>query len=97
MSSKKQQMLTTWVKLSVRGSPRWINTIHVRRFEAALDRCRVVFTSQDLVTVDQTLDEVMEAFGYKTPSKPPLEIAHQPAAQHLADTAQMDPAPPNED
>lgn len=67
-----------WIRLTRSGGPLWVNTVHVRRFESVDGTCRIVYTSQDAVRVDQSLDEVMEALGYKPSPKPPLEV-HLPA------------------
>lgn len=65
--------MALWIKLSVDGRTQWVNTAQVRRIESGAGCCRIVYTSRDIVRVDQSITEVMAALGYKEPPPPPIE------------------------
>jgi hypothetical protein len=54
----------------------------------------VVFTSQDIVRVDQLLEAVMEALGYKMPPPPKLETHETPALEDQSGSEFTAPAGP---
>lgn len=70
-----------WVKLNTASGAVWINSSQVRRIQAGRYGCEVVFTTQDEITVNQSLDQVMSALGYKAPPPPPLETYETAAAE----------------
>lgn len=75
MSSRKSKSNVIWIKLSHGGTPVWVNTTLVRRFEPAMnDCCKLFYTRQDYAVVDQSLNEVMTALGHPAPKPEPPEV-----------------------
>lgn len=88
MSTRKPTAL--WIKVTIAGAVQWINSAHVRRIERGYGgQCQIVFTSKDIVKVDQPLEAVMEALGYKMPPPPKLETHETPALEDHSDTPEF--------
>jgi hypothetical protein len=70
--TSKQVHRVMWIKLSKDGVTTWVNTSQVRVITEQHKRCAIVFTSGHVMEVDQTIEEVMTALGYKM-VRPPVE------------------------
>lgn len=71
-----------WIKVTVNGVAEWVNSTHVRRIQYGRSgQCQIVYTTKDIVTVDQPLEAVLEALGYKQPPPPKLETHETPALE----------------
>lgn len=74
-----------WIKLTNNSIQIWCNTNFVRRFESNYRGTKLVYTSKDTTSVDQSLDEIMIAMGYTPPPKPPVETHETPDVESEAE------------
>lgn len=81
MSTRKPTAL--WIKMTCDGVTNWVNTGPgaVRRIRDSHCGCEIVFTTRDVLRVDQPIEAVMEALGYKSPPPPKLETHEAPALE----------------
>ena len=63
-----------WIKVTQDGRDLWINSAQVRAIgRNEYGGTTVAFTSQHKLGVGQSVEQVLEALGYKSPPLPPLE------------------------
>lgn len=82
MSTRKPT--TLWIKLTCDGIVNWVNTGAIRRIRNSYKGCELVFTTRDVLHVDQSIELVLESLGYKMSPPPKLETYEVPALEDQA-------------